>query len=383
MAAIGTSDKTGAVHLDVITPFILGLAKAVPGLVGNWIQTRNTIRVEYTRARLTETADQARHRRALELQEFAALSQSYPLGTPGRLRSILNSSGLPTILVSPLPPTAWLSQSTVPIRVLELLGEIESIGAYAQPLSGAFVQDIASRRFVDGEVGARTIARLEFGHEPAILVYFEQGVTTLTARAFLSTVFGSVGGDTGFSFAIARYGKSGASESTATALGGDLPAWRIINLESFPDVDHAEVVAYTVTWFLLAVIDAYWTIRSGTPPGLLRSVGIGSVSTGPACHETTTEPRHLLASDPIRHARVEQEAQRLAASGFEVTAEEVTDRHIGLHVKGLQKDVIFVLDDEYPQSPPARIQTAETSFQIEASDWSPECTLIDVVEALP
>src|SRR3712207_5055815 len=107
--------------MDLITPFVLGMIQAVPNLVANWIETRNAIRVENTRARLTESQEQASHRRSIEMQELNAVGASYPLGAPGRLRTLYAASGLPKLLVSPLPPEAWLSRSRVPQRIHEIL----------------------------------------------------------------------------------------------------------------------------------------------------------------------------------------------------------------------------------------------------------------------
>lgn len=356
--------------MDLITQFLFPLGAAVPKVVGNWIETRNAIRLEYTKARLTEDQEQARHRRDRELREISAISASYPLGPPGRLRTLLTFSGLPLILVSPLPPGAWFASDVVPARIQGLLQENEKLGSYAQPVSGAFVRDAGLLRFVEGDIGARAIARYEFGGEPAVLVYFEQASNALVARAYLSTIFGSVGGDSAFSFIIARYSRVPTSNtSPVTSLGGDLPAWRVINLDAFPESDPVEIVAHTITWFLLAVVDAYWMLKAGIHPGLLTVSGVAS---SPA-----------LVSASVRHARLEREKWQLTAAGLQVTSEEITDRYVGVHVQGSGKDVVFVLDDRYPDSPPAEIRASGASFEIDASDWSPECNLMDVVEALP
>jgi hypothetical protein len=374
--------------MDPITiAFLAGLAKTVPGLVGNWLQTRNTIRVEYTRARIAETAEEANHRRWMEQQRYTATIANYPLGAPGNLRTLFPGSGQrPMILVSPLPPGAWPSLNAIPERVHELFNEVDKIGSYAQAISGAFVRDAGAYRFIDGEVTARTIALYEFSRAPAIVIYFEQGLRTLTACAYLSTVFGSVGGESSFSFVIARYiNDPSSSGSPITSLGGDLPAWRLINLDKFSPLDASAIVAQTITWFLLAAIDAYWTQKGLVSPGLLTLSGAGYPDT--QLRITPSPPENaaiqFLGDDADLRGRLEREAGQLVEAGFQLSAEELNSGYVGLHVRGGAKDVVFVVDSDYPNAPPVAIRAGGTPIEIDASDWSSECTLMDIVEAVP
>jgi hypothetical protein len=375
------------------TAFLAGLCRSVPGLVSDWLKTRNAIRVEYTRARITESTEEARHRRGVEAQEYKATIASYPLGVPGKLRTLFPMSGQrPLILVSPLPPGVWPSLNAIPERVQALFNEVDKIGSYAQAISGAFVCDAGTHRFIDGEVTARAIAKHEFIREPAILVYFEQSPRTLTACAYLSTLFGSVGGESSFSFVIARYiNDPGSSIPAVTSLGGDLPAWRYINLDKLPpQVDASDIVAQTITWFLLAAIDAYWALRAGSDPGLLISAGavppskdhVKSASVTPNYTENDPALQSLI-NDPDLRDRLEREARQLAEAGFQVSAEEVSKGYVGLHVRGVGKDVVFVVGGDYPSAPPVAIREGETPIEIDAQDWSSECTLMDIVEAVP
>lgn len=372
--------------MDPITiAFLTGLARTVPGLVGDWLKTRNAIRVEYTRALITETAAEAGQRRWREQQEYTATIASYPLGIPGNLRRLFPMAGQrPMILVSPLPPGAWPSLNAIPERVHELFNEVEKTGLYAQAISGAFARDAGTYRFIDGEVTARTIARHEFSLAPAIVVYFEQGPRTLTACAYLSTIFGSTSGEPSFSFEIARYINDPTSSGSPVApLGGDLPAWRLINLDKFSPLDASQIVAQTITWFLLATIDAYWTQKGAANPGLLALSG-AVPARGPE-RITPSLPENaliqFLGDNADLRGRLEREARQLAGAGFQVSAEELSNGYVGLHVRGAGKDVVFVVDSYYPDAPPVVIQADETPIEIDASDWSSECTLMDIVEA--
>jgi hypothetical protein len=370
--------------IDPITlAFLTGVARSVPGLVSDWVRTRNEIRVEYTRAQIAGNAEITTLRRQAAIRD-------YPLGLPGRLRDLFELSGrLPVILVSPLPPQAWPSLTAIPERVQGLLSEVPRLGSYAQPISGAFVREAGISRFIDGEVAARTVAVSEFSREPAVLIYFEHTPRALTALAYLSTVFGSVGGDSSFSFVIARYTQDPASNTPPVMpLGGDLPAWRLINLSALASLDASDVVSQTITWFLLAVIDAYWEQKADRDPGLLASVGVLPAPARPvrfpAAIPAHTEelPAQFLGNDVDLRSRLEREARQLVHKGFQVSAEELDSGYVGMHITGVTKDVVFVVDGSYPDAPPVAISTRGAPIEIGASDWSPECTLMDVVEAI-
>jgi len=299
------------------------------------------------------------------------------------LRTLLPTTGLPAILVSPPPPEAWRGSEGIAERIRELITGTERITDFAQMPSGVFRRDGAVVRFIDGEMGARWVANTEFEREPAILVYFEHSQHSLTAYAYLSTVFGSVGGDLSFPFTIARYVRTQPGGPAVSAKDGDLPAWHSINLAAFAGIEPAEVVAYTITWFLLAVVDNYWRLKSGIDPGLLAQFGVGEgrATADRPRTEAITERAEFLPAAPSRRARLELDARQLADNGFEVTAEELDGGYVGLHVEGVI-DVIFVVDATYPDAPPAVIQVDGVDVSLDATGWSSECTLTDIVEAL-
>ena len=370
--------------------FLVGICKSVPGLVSDWLKTRNASRVENTRARITESTEEARLRRSIQAQEYAATIASYPLGVPGKIRTLFPVSGQrPMILISPLPPGTWPSLNAIPERVHALFDEVDNARSYAQAISGAFVRDAGIPRFIDGEVTARTIATHEFTRALAILIYFEQSPRTLTACAYLSTVFGSSGGESSFSFVIARYiNDPGSSGQAVTSLDGDLPAWRSINLDKLSPLDASEIVAQTITWFLLATVDAYWAQKGESNPGLLVSAGVVPASRYPGMSAVTSSrisdaADRFLESDVDLRGRLEREGRQLVEAGFQVSAEDLGNGCVGVHVRAVSKDVVFVVDGAYPGAPPIEIRAAGTPIKIDASDWSPECTLMDVVEAVP
>ncbi|GAB2862654.1 hypothetical protein [Lentzea nigeriaca] len=355
--------------LELLTPFLGGLLGAVPNLVTSWVETRNAIRVEHVRAHLNEITEERRVQAAIRLHEAELESQvaaGYPLGVPGRLRSLLPQSGLPTIIVSPPPhPMPGLVE-----LISELLHGVEGFARYATMPSGVFARDGGVQRFIDGEVGARLVARSEFERRPVVIIYFEQSDRSLTAHAYLSSIFGTTGGESGFPFMIAKYGKGSGFARRDT----DLPSWHLINLAAVNDREPVEVVAATVSWFVLAVLDTYWDMSAAVKPDLLARTSAGQMIGAhlpPAEHEPADE----------QFERVEREARQLAGLGYEVTAEKLGEGNIGLHVRGDQ-DIIFVIDSSYPVLPPTVIRSGDTDVHIDATDWSSECGLADIVEAL-
>jgi hypothetical protein len=363
--------------LELLVPFLQGLVTAVPKMVGSWVETRNSIRVEHVRAHLNTLAEERRVQTAIRLHEAELTRQQaagYPLGVPGRLRTLLPGSGLPTVIVSPPPPESPLRLDGLADRVRELVTAVDGFSSYAAMPSGVFARDAGVPRFLDGEVGARTVADAEFAGRPAILIYFEPGGRSLTARAYLSAVFGTTGGAAGFPFPIARYGM-GLPGGAAAMRDTDLPSWHHVDLTAVPNLAPVEVAAATIGWFLLSVLDTYWQLTAGVTAGLLaRSGAARMIDVGPPA-----EP-----AEPIglgRLARLEFEARRLSGLGYRVAAEELPGGYAGLHLTGPQ-DVIFVVDASYPQLPPVVIRTGDCDVHIDAADWSAECTLTDIVEAL-
>nr|WP_042177791.1 hypothetical protein [Kibdelosporangium sp. MJ126-NF4]CEL12771.1 hypothetical protein [Kibdelosporangium sp. MJ126-NF4]CTQ98457.1 hypothetical protein [Kibdelosporangium sp. MJ126-NF4] len=354
--------------------FIGGVIGVVPKLIGSWIETRNSLRVEYVKAHLNAVAEEQRLQTQIRLHEADLQhrsAQQYPLGTPGRLRALLPVSGLPTIVVSPTPPGSPRYMDGLDRRVRELLLNVADFRRYATIPSGVFAHDAGVTRFIDGEVGARVIAEAEFGRWPAILVYFEPGFRSLTAVAYLSTVFGDVDGSSGFPFPIATY-QPGAGRSVSRDT--DLPSWHHIDPTATPGVDPLDVVASTISWFVLSAVDTYWQLTSGVRPGLLARSGASSVA------EVETPPAVDVAEQSSQLGRLESEAQRLVRLGFDITLEQLPGGYVGLHLSG-PKDVVVVVDESYPELPPVVIRIDNTDVHIGAADWTAECGLADIVEA--
>ncbi|GLZ40788.1 hypothetical protein [Actinokineospora sp. NBRC 105648] len=352
--------------LELLGSFLTGLFSAVPQAVTSWVEGRNAVRIEHLRNQFDAEAQERSVRTARRMREIDLefrQSESYPLGVPGKLGQLLSTSAVPILLVSPAPPRCPVDLDGVADRVVEILAGQSGFGGYATAPTGAFSRDGGTPRFIDGDVGARVVAEAEFADRgPAVIVYFVAGARTVTAHAYLSTVFGSVAGQDGIPYAIARYGRDG---SGSTALrDAHLPSWHHIDLDQFPAAAPVDVVAATTAWFLLSVVDAYWQLTTGAVPGLLAAVA--------AAH--TTAP----ADSPV--AVAEREAARLSALGYDVTA-ELIDGGIGLFLTG-KHEVAIVLGADYPAAPPLAIRVDGVDIGISPANWSPECTLADVVEAL-
>jgi hypothetical protein len=357
--------------------FVGGIISVVPKIVGNWLETRNAIRVEYVKNHMSALAEERKVQTALQLREIDRERQQdagYPLGTPGQLRTLLPESGLPTVILSPPPPGAPDYVAGVEERIRELLADVEGFDAYARVPSGAFARDNGVPRFIDGEVGARAVAAAEFGRRPAIVAYFDTSGRTLSAHAYLSTIFGSSDGQPGLPFLIAKY-RPGLGDSSRR--DSDLPSWHFVDPFATPGADPVDIVAMTVSWFLISVVDVYWQHTAGLRPGLLVLAGAEAPAELPAPPEPGASP----VTEKTQLARVESESARLVELGYSVTAEQIDGGYLGLHLTG-PADVVFVVDESYPELPPVVIRIGDTDVHIDAADWTAECTLADIVEAI-
>lgn len=346
--------------IELGAPFISGLLTAVPQIVASWIEARAKVRVAHLQYQI----------------------ERYPLGIPGQFRRVVGSSGLPTILLSDHNDGRWPGEITPRIR--EFLGEFTAIGQYARIPSGAFARDDGVHRTIDGEVAARTIARSEFRRDPAILIYFEPGPTTLTAHAYLSAFFDATRRADGVVFLIARYGRSGGPGPAAVrARAGDLPSWQHIDLKAASAFAERDVVAASVTDFVLAAVDAYWRLRFGMTTGLRpgnRQIQPAAAHSRPAL---TPIDDGLFADAPALRSRLEHEVRGLMNDGYTVTVEELPGGFTGVHVER-PKDVVFVVDGKYPATPPAWIRVnGSEDIPLENVAWSPEFRLADILEAIP
>jgi len=378
--------------LDPLSAFVAGVIGIVPRIVVTWVETRSRMRVEQFRADLAEAREQHNFERNLRLRYATAnpsriQSNAYDRVTPptqqrstaqGRtytppIPHQTRDSGRPAIVVASLPANADRSVTGVPHAIRRLLGEISGIEARAEVVPA--VRVAASN--VRGPADARALATT-FGAQPTIVVYFTVSADrTLAAHAYLATVFGSTDGRLTQSFVVARYGR-GSATPRVVAGTGDLPTYQHINLDALPDRSNEDVVAYTVTWFLLAVLDAYWRLKNGTDPGLLAQ----TKSVQPPVPPQRRVSNQFLPGAAEQRARLEQEASELAGAGFTVTAEEIDEQYVGMHARSAKVDVIFVVDATYPNTPPIVIRAGDTTIEIDDSDWTSECTLADIVEAL-
>lgn len=230
-------------------------------------------------------------------------------------------------------------------------------------------------RIVDGAPGARAIAAIELTRKPAIIVFFDESDDAIVANAILSTVFDSADGASSLLFPIARYHRDGGGE--VEPRDGHLPSWQGIDLDALPGIDLVEVVATTIAAFLLAATDAYWHLRTGLSPNLFARSGVGRLLDGLDDAGRGTAPSTAAAGG---WGRIEGEAGRLVVKGFGVEAETLADGLIGLHATG-PADIRFVLGDDYPISPPLAVSIDGTEIELDPQDWSPECSIIDIVEA--
>jgi hypothetical protein len=264
-----------------------------------------------------------------------------------------------------------VSGAEVARRAKELLTGTSDISEFLQLQIGP-----ASGRLVDDEASARSVAATEFARRPAIVVFFGKSGDAITAHALLSTVFDAADGSSSLLFPIARYVRSGGGGVQAG--DGHLPSWQGIDLDTLREWDPAEIVASTVAAFLLATTDAFWHLRTGLSPNLFARSGIATRLEGFDAAAATPEPP--AATVQQGWGRIEAEAGRLVVKGFNVEAEALEHGLIGLHASG-PMDVRFVLAADHPRSPPLAVAVDGTEIAIAEEDWSPECSVVDIVEA--
>jgi hypothetical protein len=278
--------------IDPFTIFQLAnpwLAK-LPGMIGNELNTRGTIRIrreetrlntqlEERKAALTRTMMLERHEHDAALHRLQLHAPHYPLGVPGRFLGS-GSQQRPAILVSPPPcrmPPLVGEWPTGGVGIDELtydrLREAPEITRYADLLTGAFVRDQGVPRAIRGVGDAREVAVAEFPLRPAVIIYFERHSTGLTVFAYLASLFATVERDTGFPIRVAKFVLDGDPAKPPVALpqDTDLPTWQLIDLSGWQG-PRGEVVAAVIGWFTLATLDAYWLLQGVPGTGLLTSV---------------------------------------------------------------------------------------------------------------
>lgn len=321
------------------------------------------------------------------------LAAHYPLGVPGRLARVYESDGRPGILVSEPTGQGRRRFSDLPARVHDVLRETPGLDERALLCTGAFAADAGVPRVIGGNVEAAEVARYEFARRPGLIVYFESVGNGLVAEAYLAGVFDTADGSVGFPLVIARYGWGRPNGSSPVqSWESDIPSWRYIDLQEIQgQVAPADVIAHTVSWFLLSVVDAYWQIR-GVSSALLDGAAsaylappraVGARSTGGPQGRPGGE-----GMSPQLRTRLESDAQALSDSGYHVVIEQLPESGglTRLDVSGQGRSVAFVLGSGYPRTPPGVIVFGDAGPEgIEVDDevWAARPTLAGILEELP
>lgn len=362
----------------ILAPVISGLAGRLPDLLGDELRTRGTIRAQEHQARLIEIAERrtvaARtahlreaHQREVLLERYRSQAAHYPLGVIGRLAQKARD-GRPAVLISPVE-WAGSPAARLPGYVHDALREVAEFPEYADLHTGAFV----AGRTIGGSVAAEEISALEFPGYPAILVYFEADGAHLNAFAHLGSLLPTVDGAAGFSIQVARFGLRGPRPTVVD--DGGLPTWQYVNLTEV-EQPAEQVVAAVVAWFVLTCLELHWKLRGFGEVDLRGSLLKGQ--------EAAMEPLPPTGED-VFGCRVEMELRTLELDGFEPATTEYGEDQIALMVSDDGLQVAFVLGPDYPVSPPEVFYVSgddQERLTIDPGCWSPERTLLELVEGL-
>jgi len=369
--------------IELLVPFLAGIVTEVPRLVGVWVEQRNATRLAHTREVLISNANESELLHARRLRDLEIEVQEagrYPLGGPGRVRGTLGPASVPTVLVSPVPPGSLVSGDSAAGIVMEIVRTIDDHMDYVSVPTGAFPHEAGVARWIAGEIDARNIAVIEFAHRPAIIVYFDVTPLSVTARAYLSTVFGTTDGTSTLTFTIARFTISHIGEPVMVPRGGDLPSWRTVELGAFSASHRYEVMGIAVAAFVVATVDAYWRIQHGRDPNLFEGGRMSELLDSLILDGMRSVPSIPRLAAALDRDRIEQDAERLVMMGFAVEAEDLGDGLTGLILQG-PLNARIVLDDRYPLTPPRALRIEEMDIDIRPDGWSPESSLVDVMEA--
>lgn len=375
---------------------IRGFVNLIPELIAEELRTRGVIRTMNHQDRLSRVADERRHaarlayldeehRRQLLLERYKSLNAHYPLGTIGRLRSMTPDSR-PAVLVSPMSFAGGTSGRVAGL-VHDALRQTPDFSRHAALHTGAFVSDGGASRLIEGSTGAAEISALEFPSHPAVLVYFEADGDHLNAFAYLSSLFPTVDGLTGFPIRIACFGWD--DRTTIGQSGeGALPIWQYVNMTEL-DYPDEQIVAAIVAWFVLTCVEIYWQLRgaavslrpdtAGPMPAAARAQAVGAQPAPPPPEASVYGAQDVFA------CRVEMEVMELERRGFDVETLELDRDRVALIVSTNDLGVSFVLDAGFPATPPDVFYVEDTGpehLELDSSIWSPERTLLDIVEVL-
>lgn len=376
-------------------PVLETIVGALPNLLGEQLRTRGVIRQQRDQARLSELADERRnaaqlayleqeHQRRILMEKYTNQAERYPLGVIGRLRDLTAiNDARPAVVVSPTAGAA----SGVPPLVQQALQDISEFAAFAQLHTGGFVSDAGISRVIAGSVGAAEIGALEFPGHPAILIYFEDSGRQINVFAYLGSMFPLSDGRTGFDL---RIGSFGAGGRPSAASNGSLPTWQYIDLNEI-DGPQEEAIAAVVAWFVATCVETYWELRGVRSLDLRvpRQAPIAAADRSPLPEAPEPEISlidRLNDSASVFGCRIQQEATTLLQLGYlDIETFEFGTERVELHVSSAARSTSFLLDSEFPASPPEIFSINATGCErilLDASAWSPEHTLADILEAL-
>ncbi|MFD1542611.1 hypothetical protein [Nonomuraea guangzhouensis] len=372
---------------------IKGFVNLIPQLIGDELRTRGVIRTMNHQDRLSQVADERRHaarmayldeehQRQLLLERYKNLNTHYPLGTIGRLRS-MTTDQRPAVLVSPMSFAGGTS-GRVPGLVHDALRQIPDFSRHAALHTGAFVSDSGVSRLIEGSTGAAEISALEFPSHPAVLVYFEADGDHLNAFAYLSSLFPTIDGQTGFPIRIACFGWDDRTTTDRPGEGA-LPVWQYVNMTEL-DYPDEQIVAGIVAWFVLTCVETYWQLRGAAVSLRPDTAGpVGGPVPGPVGAPAQAIGAQEVGAQDVFACRVEMEVMELERRGFTVETLELDRDRVALIVSTNALGVSFVLDAGFPATPPDVFFVEDTGpehLELDASIWSPERTLLDIVEVL-
>ncbi|MEU6790542.1 hypothetical protein ABZ907_02480 [Nonomuraea wenchangensis] len=319
------------------------------------------------------------HERDLFLERYRVQNAHYPLGVVGRLHRT-SSNSLPSVLISPVAPGGRLAGNRIPGLVHEALRGVTAFPRFAKLRTGSFVSDNGVPRTIAGSVGAEEIAALEFPGRPAIILYFERDGDGLSVFAFLNALFPAVDGATGFAMRVATFGWGSPLGTMHSLPGdGDLPTWQYVNLAAVPQPAD-RVIAAVLAWFVLACLDQHWRIRGVHDAGLLDEV-LRAVPDAGAPAATVREP----PAGEVFGYRMETELGELVHAGYAPEIAAFTDSQVAVIVDLEACQVALVVTAAYPAEPPlVLVQSGAEGerLDLDASGWSPDRTLLEIVESL-
>ncbi|MGW0810462.1 hypothetical protein [Nonomuraea sp. NPDC002799] len=362
------------------------LAGKLPELIIDGVRDRRAAREQAAAASVNQVAEERlqatlqaysreRYERDFLLERYRQQGAHYPLGTVGRIHQGAQNSN-PSVLVSPVPAGGRLAGNRIPGLVHEALRGVPAFGSHAKLHTGSFVSDNGIPRSISGSVGAEEIGALEFPGHPAIILYFEHDGDVLSVFALLNSLFPTVDGSLGFSLPVASFGWD-PGRAPSRPGSGDLPTWQYINLATTPQPQE-KVVAAVIAWFVLVCLDHHWRAR-----------GVGDVDLlGQILPETWEQPPPRAAEPPVEDVfayRLETELGELLHAGYEPEVTPFTDNQVALIVDLQDRQVALIVTAAYPAKPPlVLVQSGAEGerLDLDESAWTPDRTLLEIVESL-